>query len=204
MAAAAEATTTVGLLTAADLDDVLAVQRSAYVEDLLEGKATFAAMLLACPTGCFALRSGGRLRAYFFTHPGSSQMLPPALDSTTEHHGADSEAPADLYYLHDLAVHADARTLGAGTRLLHRAVGAARAGGFDRVALTAVQEAQHYWARFGFSVVAPATLDAGARARLTTYATRPVVMIASLADVVAALAPRAAALGLDLPALAAA
>jgi hypothetical protein len=67
-----------------------------------------------------------------------------------------------------------------------------------------VQEAQHYWARFGFSVVAPATLDAGARARLTTYATSPVVMIASLADVVAALAPRAAALGLDLPALAAA
>lgn len=198
MADAAVAITT-GLLTEDDLDDVLAVQRSAYVDELLEGKATFAAMLHACRTGCFALRSDGRLLAYFFTHPGSSQMLPPALDS--DEHSAAGGAPEDLYYLHDLAVHADARKLGAGTRLLHCAVAAARAGGFDRFALTAVQEAEHFWARFGFAVVAPETLDAGARARQATYATHPVVMTASLADVVAALTPRAAALGLPtLPA----
>ena len=124
-------------------------------------------------------------------------MLPPALDSE-EHAG--SELRDDLYYLHDLAVHADARKLGAGTRLLHLAVQAAIAGGFDRFALTAVQEAEHFWGRFGFTVVAPESLDDGARARLATYATNPVVMTAPLAAVAAALAPRAAALG--LPALA--
>ena len=139
MADAAVAITT-GLLTEDDLDDVLAVQRSAYVDELLEGKATFAAMLHACRTGCFALRSDGRLLAYFFTHPGSSQMLPPALDS--DEHSAAGGAPEDLYYLHDLAVHADARKLGAGTRLLHCAVAAARAGGFDRLQVQWGQQAQ--------------------------------------------------------------
>jgi GNAT superfamily N-acetyltransferase len=187
-----------GLLRAEDLDEVLAVQRSAYVDALLEGKATFAAMLQACPTGCFALRAGGRLLAYFFTHPGRRAQLPPALDSGE--HDAAGAAPADLYYLHDLAVHAEARRGGAGTRLLLCALAAARSAGFDTLAPTAVQDAAPFWARFGFAAVAPAALDAGARARLATYATHPVVMTAPRAAVAAAVAPRAAALGLPVPA----
>ncbi len=184
----------IDLLTEDDLDDVLAIQRSVYIDDLLEDKTTFVAMLLAYPTGCFALRKSGRLLAYFFTHPGNNQMLPPSLNS--KEHTAN-ETPNDLYYFHDLAVHKDAHNIGAGTRLLYKAVMAARDGGFDRFALTAVQEAEHFWTRFGFSVVAQETLDAAARKRLTSYASNPLVMIASYDNIMTALTPRVIALGLS-------
>ncbi len=186
----------VTLMTETDLDDVLELQSLAYHDKLLESKSTFATILKACPTGCFVLRNiSGRMIAYIFTYPSNSQTLPPVLNSNED---LSCKINTDIYYLHDLAVHIDARNIGAGTRLLHCAIVAAQKNGFYRFALTAVQDSQKFWSRFGFFVVATEFLDGNAQRRLATYSNNAVVMMASYADIIYFFSSRLNAIGLDL------
>lgn len=134
-----------------DLTAVLAVQALCYHGDLPESAASLGAKLSAAPDSCFVALQQGELRGYLFS-------LPWRLGSLPAHDAPACVLPvdADCCYLHDLAVHPEARGSGAAAALLARFL--ARAQALEQACLVAVQDSSAYWARQGFAVVTEAAL----------------------------------------------
>lgn len=105
---------------------------------------------------------------YVVSHPWH-EGDPPALNACL----GELPAPATHYYLHDLAILPERRGGGAGAAAVATLLDHAAAGGFDRVRLVAVGGSGRYWARHGFTALAPAgkTASYGADAQVMT---RPV------------------------------
>ena len=130
-----------------ELGDVAA---AAAISDRVHGAYTeqpaiYAERLRLYPTGCFLLQGDSGALGYLVTHPWAGDR-PPALDQLI---GALPDAP-DRYYLHDLALLPEARGTGAAAAAVDLTVAQARAAGFDRIALTAVNGADAFWRRQGF------------------------------------------------------
>lgn len=133
-------------MAAADLPAVTALSdgvHGAYAEST----DVYAERLRLYPTGCHVLAGGaGDISGYLVSHPWDDGP-PPVLNAVM---GA-LPRPAILYYLHDIALSPNVRGRGAGAAGLALATDAARAAGFDRVALVAVAGADAVWAAFGFA-----------------------------------------------------
>lgn len=131
----------------ADLPGVLDIQAACYGEGFVEPVDAFANKLGQAPDTCWGVDHRGQLRAYLFCLPVTPHNLP-ALHATAWQRPAE---PGWLY-LHDMAVHPEARALGLASRLLDAARQEAHALGCDAMVLVAVQGSVPYWARHGFSV----------------------------------------------------
>lgn len=144
-------------LTASDLPEVMDVQRSAYVDALLESEASFASKLRLPGSGALGAFEDGALSGYLFCHPWTVGTVVPlnASDLTLPN------AP-DCLYIHDLAVRADRRGRGLGDRLVIEALGLAERSGLKACALVAVQVSRPFWERHGFR--ARSELEYGVRA----------------------------------------
>ncbi|KZE30283.1 hypothetical protein AVW16_12705 [Crenobacter luteus] len=142
-------------MRATDLDGVLAVQRRCYRPELIESRAALASRHRLAPDTCWVAARDGALLGYLFAHPWQGEA-PPALDAPL----AALPAMADTLFIHDLALHPDARGLGLGPRLVDAALAAGRARGLVRSRLVAVQGADAFWSRFGYRAarLAPAKL----------------------------------------------
>lgn len=138
------------LLTEADLPAVMAVQAACYEAGFHEPQAAFANKLAEASDSCWGAWQGDALRGYLFCLPADADHLP-AL------HASSWRRPADAawLYLHDMAVHPDARGLGVAGRLLEAARTRAHAVGVEALVLVAVQGSVPYWTRHGFATVAP-------------------------------------------------
>jgi len=110
-----------------------------------ERPAIYAERLRLYPAGCFLLEQDGQALGYLVTHPWAGDR-PPALDQLI---GVLPDEP-DRYYLHDLALLPEARGTGAAAAAVDLTVAQARAAGFDRITLTAVNGADAFWRRQGF------------------------------------------------------
>ncbi len=198
---------TYGCLTENDIDDVLELQKLSYNENLLESKETFLSIINSYQEGCFYLRNNDKLLAYFITHPENINNLPPLLNntySTKENNmcsvqfkfvtnkfefsqtllGADQIynkfdlQSTHIYYFHDLAVHPSARNLKIGSLLMYLAIKIPIINKFDKIALTAVQNADKYWEKFGFNIVND-NININS---LVSYGDNAVVMISSISS----------------------
>jgi len=135
-----------------DVDAAAAISdrvHGAYTEE----PAIYAERLRLYPAGCFLLERDGEVLGYLVTHPWAGDR-PPALDQLM---GRLPDA-ADRYYLHDLALLPEARGTGAAAAAVNLTIAQARAAGFDRITLTAVNGADAFWRRQGF-VDAPVAAD---------------------------------------------
>ena len=135
-----------------DVDAAAAISdrvHGAYTEE----PAIYAERLRLYPAGCFLLERDGEVLGYLVTHPWAGDR-PPALDQLM---GRLPDA-ADRYYLHDLALLPEARGTGAAAAAVDLTIAQARAAGFDRITLTAVNGADAFWRRQGF-VDAPVAPD---------------------------------------------
>jgi GNAT superfamily N-acetyltransferase len=133
--------------------------------DYSENAAVFAACLRLYPAGCHVIDiGGGEIGGYLISHPGRFDA-PSVLDVPLER----LPAPADCYYLHDLALAPVARGHGMAGAAVAIVVAQARRGGFDTVALIAVGDAHDFWRHQGFMPVGDGLVDAakgyGAEAR---------------------------------------
>jgi len=144
-------------LTASDLPQVMEVQRSAYVDALLESEASFASKLRLPGSGARGAFDDGTLSGYLFCHPWTVGTPVPlnASDLALPH-------DPDCLYIHDLAVRADRRGRGLGDRLVVEALGLAERSGLRACALVAVQVSRPFWERHGF--LARKELEYGIRA----------------------------------------
>lgn len=132
-------------MTEADLDGVVEVARLSFPNHP-EERACFANRLALHPQGCFVLgdRDGG-VSGYMVAYPWTRGSAP-ALNALIPALPSD----ADLVYLHDLALHPDARGGGHTRPVVEALADQARSDGWPALALVAVNEAAGYWARLGF------------------------------------------------------
>jgi GNAT superfamily N-acetyltransferase len=147
--------------------DIAAAVHADYPERI----EVFAERLSLFPEGCRIAERGGAPVGYGFTHPGLARR-PPPLDSLL---GALPD-PAEVYYLHDIALLASARGAGLGRAALDWAEAAARARGLPELALTSTPPARAFWLGQGFVPVADPALAAklASYGEGMTYMVRPV------------------------------
>ena len=130
-----------------DLDGVVAVARLAFPNHL-EDRACFAERLGLNPGGCFVLDGAEGVRGYLVAYPWRREAAP-ALNSLI---GALPD-DADVIYLHDLALHPEARGGGHTRPIVERLAAQATADGWPDIALVAVNDAAAFWNRLGFQAV---------------------------------------------------
>lgn len=137
------------LMLKGDLDAVISLQTTCYGPGFHEPKASFASKLQAAPESCWVMPGPSGLRAYLVCLPIEGDRLP-AL------HSPDWRRPPapDWLYLHDLAIHPDARGGGLAKLMLQRATELAQTLGLTSMGLIAVQGSVPFWRRHGFEPVA--------------------------------------------------
>lgn len=131
-------------MRASDLADVVAVAdvvHLAYPED----PAVFANRLELFAPGCLIAEENGGILGYCIAHPGTVGE-PPPLDTVLP----ALPAAADCLYIHDVALLPAARGRQLGVALARRLEDVARAHGFTRMALTAVNNSDGFWGALGY------------------------------------------------------
>lgn len=135
-------------------DDVDAVDHiAAHVHvHFPEPKAVFANRQAVYPAGAMILErqgtDGAQTVGYILAHPWPTDHEPPKLG------GLIDELPiSNALYLHDIAILPQGRGGGAGAKALQQLKDLARAEGYSRIWLTAVDGADHYWSQNGFTRV---------------------------------------------------
>ena len=119
-----------------------------------EGPDIFAERLNLYAPGCFVRKdASGFLAGYAITHP-FKQDLAPALNSLLR------QLPelCDTYYIHDIALRADQRGTGLAGEIVTRIKEHAKASGFARINLIAVNNSRDFWRRQNFVVREVASL----------------------------------------------
>jgi ribosomal protein S18 acetylase RimI-like enzyme len=152
---------TLRALRAEDVAAVLEIQAQCYDDAKLESAQSFIVKLQAAPASCFLALFGEQVAGYLFAMPADADEPPPL-------HGSTYEVPAgaNSLYLHDLAVHPDARGAGVADALIARYFQARAELGLRFACLTAVNGSSGFWARHGFALVPP---DSALVARLASY-----------------------------------
>lgn len=155
-------------LTPADLQGLAQVQRACYGAGYIESAAVFARRLASTGNCSLVAQEDGRIVAYLAAYRS-------VLGKVTPLHGDFEASPApDTLYLHDLAVLPAHAGQGLAAALLASLWQQARAQGLRHSALVAVQGAQGYWARHGYT---PWALPDGAQQqRLAGYGADAVYM----------------------------
>lgn len=131
-----------------DIPAVTAISDAVH-GDYTEAAAIYAERLRLYPAGCWLLERDGKATGYLISHPWAG-IQPPALNHPIQ----ALPQPADHYYLHDLALLPHARGAGAAQAAIGIVQDQARRAGLTRLALTAVNGADAFWVRRGFTAVA--------------------------------------------------
>lgn len=153
-----------------DLDGV-AVLASIAFPGHFEEQACFAERLALFPDGCFVLAARDEIMGYLIAYPWVPGAIPP-LNSLL----GCLPVTAEAVYLHDLALHPDARGHGVVRPMIERLAGTLGALGTRQIALVAVNDSVPFWQKMGF---APVRDDPSLTAKLqsyggdATYMTRP-------------------------------
>lgn len=136
-------------------DDLAAVNAVADVVHVNypEDPAVFANRLDLFAPGCLMAEEDGRVLGYCIAHPGVVDD-PPPLDTVL----AGLPAVADCLYIHDVALLPAARGRHLGVALARLLENVARAHGFGRMALTAVNNSDGFWGALGYETRACAKL----------------------------------------------
>lgn len=135
-------------MTAGDLDAVAEIAAVGF-PDHFEGRDCFGNRLALNPAGCFVLSGeDGAPKGYLVAYPWRADDAP-ALNTLIEAIPGD----ATVMYLHDLALHPDARGGGWARPIVERLAGEAKAAGWPALALVAVNDAAPFWERLGFEPV---------------------------------------------------
>jgi GNAT superfamily N-acetyltransferase len=134
-------------MTADDLDAVADLAVLGFPNHF-EGRPCFANRLALYPRGCFVLAEGdGPPRGYLVAYPWRADSAP-TLNTLI----AAIPADAAVFYLHDVALHPEARGGHRSGVMIERLAEQARADGWPEIALVAVNDAAGFWARHGFTV----------------------------------------------------
>lgn len=133
------------LMQVQDFPAVLQVQQHCYPPSLIESRDALASRHRLSPDTCWVAERPGQVLGYVFAHPWAGGR-PPSLNRPLER----LPETVDTLFIHDLALHPDARGHGLGPRLVQTVLGQGRRRGLRQARLVAVQGAARYWKRFGY------------------------------------------------------
>lgn len=152
--------TVIRKMKAADLAAVLGIQSCCYDDSKLESGQSFLAKLEASPATCFIALAAEAPAGYLVSVPAEAGN-PPLLNCPSY------LAPprANALYLHDLAVHPEARGIGIADALIEAYFQTLKQSKFQIACLTAVNNSSKFWERYGFRVN---PIDATAE-KISTY-----------------------------------
>jgi GNAT superfamily N-acetyltransferase len=156
----------------ADLDAVHALADRIHL-DHPEDLDVLAERQRLFPPGCQVLERDGVLLGYAISHPWDFGR-PPALNTKLERLPPEPTT----YYLHDVAIAADARGSGRAAQAVDRLVGVAAAIGLHNVSLVAVNGSQAFWEKHGF---VPTPLP-GLATKLMSYGGGAVFMVREIGE----------------------
>ena len=131
------------LITENSWIDILKIQEEAYVEIEPEDVNVLKSKWLSSPKTCAVYKEGSNTSAYLLAHPWPSET-PPKL-----HEECPITASLNLY-LHDLALARESRGKGVAKKLVENLIDIAKAQGFNKILLVAVQNSGGFWSKFGF------------------------------------------------------
>ena len=134
-------------LAASDLPAVLRIQRECYCIGLRETADSVLVKLATSGTVCLGAWEGDHMYGYLLAHPSR-------IGEITELDGELRAIPADAncMYIHDLAVSGCARGKGIAQLLLAEVRMVAENKDLNHFALVAVQKAEPFWVRWGFTI----------------------------------------------------
>lgn len=138
-----------------DLPPIMALQASVYPAELFESAQVLASKLSAVPPGWHSLvaTDGDTLCGYVFAYPWNSQSQPQL------NHLLVAQQSCDVLYVHDVAVSGAYAGRGIAHQLLTQMLRQAQQFGLARAMLVAVEGAQGYWSRQGFTAIHEVAAD---------------------------------------------
>ncbi|KKL00487.1 GNAT family N-acetyltransferase [Rheinheimera mesophila] len=148
-------------LSVADVPQLMQVQGNCYSEELVESAAVMAERISGFSQTCWGYFIGEQMAGYLLAYPSIPGRIAPLATAFPRYE------QASCLYLHDMAISSEFRGQSLAPKLLAHARAEARRMGLDALALVAVQGADLYWAKQGFSQVV--TLTAEQQASLDTY-----------------------------------
>ncbi|MDI2112140.1 GNAT family N-acetyltransferase [Commensalibacter nepenthis] len=157
-----------------ELDDILRIQDLCYHEIEPESPEVMASKLHTSPNTCFVAKDTNGVRGYLLSLP-SSLGNPPQLHSNTQ----TTEPDPNCLYLHDLAIHPNARGLGVGKLLIQYFAKTALEKQFQHASLISIQNSVPFWEKYGFKVIPP---NAYLQKKLKTYGDNATYMECFLPD----------------------
>jgi len=132
-----------------NIDDILRIQKAAYGEMYLEDADSFIAKIIASPSTSFGAWNDASMVAYVIAVPLQS-------DDGLHLHASDVPAipleNATVMYIHDVAVHPEARGGGVAQLLLQHLEDVVSGTNISQWQLVSVQGSQDFWAKQGFAV----------------------------------------------------
>jgi GNAT superfamily N-acetyltransferase len=133
-------------MTGYDLEAVQQIADTVH-PDFYEAPEVLAERQRLYRNGCYLLELGDRPAGYVLSHPWRYGSLP-ALNAPLGALPAD----ADTYYIHDLALLAVTRRVGAASSIVAALTKHAEAEGYPTMTLVAVNGSMPFWERHGFAV----------------------------------------------------
>lgn len=132
-----------------DWNAIYAVQQNAYTDIEPETIDVLKSKWELTPETCFVSHcEKGHIQAYVLAHRWAGNK-PPKLFKPVEKNAALQQA--DGLYLHDMAVHERAKGQRVGQKLVKAVLAQARSLGVKRISLVAVQGADTFWQKQGFT-----------------------------------------------------
>lgn len=146
-------------IPAHEVDVVVGIQRHAYADHLQEDAAAFHSKREMYPDGFVGAYIDGRLAGYSISFPWF-QDTPVNLHVST----ALPNKKFDCYYMHDVAVLSQYRSLGIADKLVNRCLATARSLQLYTVRMVTVQGGENIWSRYGFEIYGTADESYGPNA----------------------------------------
>lgn len=135
---------TIRVIQDSDWAAIERIQRESFPPQAIESSEVLRTISQHSPGSCLIAESHAPL-GYVLAHPWIPGDLPPIKASLPP-----IPADARCLFFHDLAITPAARGTGLAHRLVAEVLAWARQQGITEGSLVAVQNAQHFWARYGF------------------------------------------------------
>ncbi len=129
-----------------DWPTIVALQQQAYTSIEPESEPVLRKKFVVSPTTCLvAVDSHENVLGCCLSHPWQPCAAPPL------HEEIDHPVTTTNLFIHDMAVFPQFWKKGVGTGLYEAVCKRASSQGFTTITLVAVQQAQTFWSKFGFS-----------------------------------------------------
>ena len=134
--------------------DILAIQAKAYHEVDLETLDVLKSKQVASPETCFVcISKQNETLGYLLAHPWGDSEPPKLFVQLLD------TINSQTLYLHDMAVDPYSKGQGIGRTMMAKLIEVAKAKGFKRINLVAIQGADSFWSSLGFKVIVGANIS---------------------------------------------